>query len=264
MNLTFDQNLFTQVGLDSGSLTMLGSIVHSFQEPGEYRGSVHKADSEQAVFYITVDKNSSAAHVNIDLASLKEYSGKAEKDCCDDEKANHFTVNPKGYVLFHVSAGSGGFSVHVRRAEEDPQTKVFNSQELGKGDIFSAVILRPGTYSVSNPLGGGGDDGDDGEDDEREKPKGKAKGSQPAQVVVSYPEMGETPYRPPAPVRVQVRSRGFEPARINLKPAQGLVFDIKTSARIVIELVQPDDGPGVDEPTTRRGWTKNALPKTNA
>lgn len=261
MDLAFAQHLFTQVGLDSGSLTMLGSVVHSFQEPGEYRGSVHKTDGEQAIFYITVDKNSPAAHVNIDLASLKEYSGKAEKDCCDDEKVNHFTVNPKGYVVFLVSSGSGGFSVHVRQAQEDPQTKVFNSQQLGKGDIFSAVLLRPGTYSVSNPLAGGGDDG---EDDEREKPTGKEQASQTAQVVVSYPEMGETPYRPPAPVRVQVRARGFEPARINLKPAQGLVFDIKSSARIVIELVQPDDGPGVDEAPTRRGWTKNALPKTNA
>jgi hypothetical protein len=251
MNLTFDQNLFTQVGLDSGSLTMLGSIVHSFQESGEYRGSVHKADGEQAVFYITADKNSPAAHVNIDLASLKEYSGKTEKDCCDDEKANHFTVNSKGYVLFHVSAGSGGFSVHVRRAEEDPQARVFNSQQLGEGDIFSAVILRPGIYSVSNRLA-------DEEEEEKEKKRERAR------VVVSYPEIGKAAYRPPAPVRAQVGPRGIEPARIPLKPAQGLVFDIKTSARIVIELVEPDDGPSDDEqPAPRRGWMKSALSRTN-
>jgi hypothetical protein len=251
MNLTFDQNLFTQIGLDSGSITLLGSIVHSFQEPGEYRGSVHKADSGQAVFYITVDKNSPAAHVNIDLASLKEYSRKAEKDCCDDERPNHFTVNPKGYVVFHVSAGSGGFSVHVRRTVEDPKEKVFNSQQLGEGDVFSAVILRPGTYSVTNRLA-------DGREKEKEKEKERAR------VVVSYPEIGKTAYQLPAPVRVQIGPRGFEPARINLKPAQGLVFDIKTSARIVIELVKADDGPGDDRPSPRRGWSKNALPKTNA
>lgn len=255
MNLTFDQNLFTQVGLDSGSLTMLGSVVHSFQEPGEYRGSVHKVDGEQATFYITVDKNSPAAHVNIDLASLKEYSGKAEKDCCDDEKTNHFTVNPKGYVMFHVSAGNGGFSVHVRRTEEDPKEKVFNSQRLGEGDIYSAVLLRPGTYSVRNQLVS---------DDDNDKAKGKEKKKEGATVVVSYPEMDKTAYRPPEPVRVQVNPRDMEPARINLKPAQGLVFDIKTAARIVIELVKPDDGPGDDRPSPRRSWSKNALPKTNA
>ena len=44
MNLTFDRNLFTQIGLDSASLTMLGTIVHSFPQPGEYRGVVRAAN----------------------------------------------------------------------------------------------------------------------------------------------------------------------------------------------------------------------------
>lgn len=239
MNLTFDQNLFTQFGLDSGSLTILGSVIHSFQKPGEYRGSVHKAGGEQAVFYITVDKNSSAAHVNIDLASLREYSDTTQKECCDDSKENHFTVNPKGYVVFHVSRGNGGFSVHVRLAVEDPKEKVFNSQELDDGDIFSATIIRPGTYSVVNR---------------------RAK----AEVVVSYPESGKTAYRPPAPVRVQVSPGGFEPARIELKPGQGLVFEVKGSARIVIKLVKADDGPGNDRKTLPRGWSKKTLSETKA
>jgi hypothetical protein len=241
MNFNFDQNLFTQFGLDSGSLTMLGSVIHSFQEPGEYRGSVHKAGGGQAVFYISVDKNSSAAHVNIDLASLRENSDAAQKECCDGSKENHFTVNPRGYVVFHVSAGSGGFSVHVRRAEEDPHEKVFNSQTLGEGDIFSVAIIRPGTYSVVNRFA-------------------KAK----AELVVSYPEIGKTAYRPPAPVRVQVGPRDFEPAHIKLKPGQGLVFDVKASARIVIELVKADDGPGYDRQTPPRGRSKNTLPETKA
>lgn len=249
MNLTFDQNLFTQFGLDSGSLTMLGSVVHKFQEPGEYRGSVHKAEGEQAVFYITVDKNSPAAHVNIDLASLQKSSDAAQKECCDGEKENHFSVNPKGYVVFHVSAGSGGYSVHVRRAEEDPKAKVFNSQELGEGDIFSAVIIRPGTYLVSNRLAKG---------------RGKEREKERFEVVVSYPEIGKTAYRPPAPVRVRVSTKGFEPQRVELKPGQGLVFDVTTPARIVIELVKEDDGPGGDQPIPRRGWSKNPLPKTSA
>ena len=115
-------------------------------------------------------------------------------------------MNPKGYVLFHVSSGSGGFSVHVRRAAEDPKEKVFDSRELGEGDVFSAVILRPGTYSVVNRLA-------------------KAK----AEVVVSYPEIGKTAYRPPEPVRVHVGRKGFEPSRIELKPGQGLLFDVKVA-----------------------------------
>lgn len=243
MNLSFDQNLFAQTGLDSGLLTMLGAVIHGFHEPGEYRGSVHKAGGEQAVFYLTVDRNSPAAHVNIDLAALREYAGTPQKECCPDENENRFTVNPRGYVVFHVTRGSGGFSVHVRRAEEDPKTQVFNSQQLGEGDIFSASIIRPGTYSVVNQL---------------------AKGKASAEVVVSYPEIGKTAYRPPAPVHVQVTQRGFDPARIELKPGQGVVFEVKAPARIVSELVRPDDGPTHNRPGPARGWTRYTLPEKKA
>lgn len=258
MNLQFDQNVFTQIGLDSGSLTMLGAVTHSFREPGEYRGSAHKAGGGQAVFYVSADRNSPAAHVNIDLASLRGYSDAPKNECRDGSMENHFTVNPKGYALFHVSGGSGGFSVNVRRVargskemafsdqeldeEEDcsakkrvrPKEKIFNSQKLDDGDIFSAMIIRPGTYSVVNQLT-------------------EAK----AEVVVSYPEpVGKTAYRPPAPVRMQITPEGFESERVELKPGQGLLFDAKTSARIVIELIEADDGPECVRQTPRRRRSK--------
>ncbi len=237
MSLSFDQNLFTQVNLDSGSLTMLGTIVHSFAEPGEYRGSVHKAGGEQAVFYITVDKDSAVAHADIDLASLPDYSGETKNDCCDESLASRFTVNPKGYAVFHVTHGGSGFSVRVRRATEDPKEPVFNSEQLGEGDTFAASIIRPGTYTIVNRLT-------------------QAR----AEVTVSYPVIGKTPYRPPEPVRVQVGPKTFEPASIQLKPGQGLLFDCKAPARIVIELAKPDDGPGQRQ-TPPRGWSRQTLPK---
>ena len=43
---------------------------------------------------------------------------------------------------------------------------------------------------------------------------------------------------------MQLDQNGFQPQDIELKPAQGVVFHISnTQARIVIELVEPDDGP---------------------
>src|SRR5512139_1682841 len=128
--MPFDRNLFTQIGLDSGSLTMLGTVVHSFGEPGEYRGSVH-GEGGQAVFYVTVDKNSPVAQVNIDLATLVN-PPPPSAECCEEEGGrNHFSVNPKGYAVFMVSQGSGGFYVHVRKAEENPQTQIYDSRNLG-------------------------------------------------------------------------------------------------------------------------------------
>jgi hypothetical protein len=232
--------MFTQIGLDSGSLTMLGSVIHSFGEPGEYRGSVH-GEGEQVVFYVTVDKNSPVAQVNIDLATLARPTDPA-KECCEEEGTrNRFSVNPKGYALFHVSQGPGGFYVHVRKAEENRGEKIFDSRSLGEGDIFSAVLLRPGTYSVANTL-----------TDAR------------AEVVISYPQVGKTPYRPPGPVRVQVTKGAFEPRSIRLSPAQALLFDCHTEARIRIELEKPDDGPGRPRRVTKREWKKNVLPGEKA
>ena len=49
-------------------------------------------------------------------------------------------------------------------------------------------------------------------------------------------------YRPPAPEVVEL-GRTIRPARIKLKPMQGLNFNVSTDARIVIDLEEPDDGP---------------------
>src|SRR5262249_25222362 len=91
------------------------------------------------------------------------------------------------------------------------------------------------------------------------------------EIRVSYPVIGSTPYRPPDPVEVQVNAQGFQPNAIQLKPAQGLIFHVgSVSARIQIDLVEPDDGP----PDRRRSpgehgkplyrWEKPELPQSKS
>ena len=188
MKMTFDKNLFTQVGLDSGSLTMLGGVTHRFLEPGQYRGVVYQGKEILGGFYISVDKDSAAAQANIDLAAFEGSSAtpatsSGNSGCGCQPGGTHapakFELNPKGYAVFHVSAGPGGYAVRVGKAVEDPKEQnQFDSRELKGDDIFSAFILRPGTYSVMNVLG-----------------KGKG------EVTVSYPKIGKTPYRPPSAVQ---------------------------------------------------------------
>jgi hypothetical protein len=235
MKATFDPNLFLQIGLDSGSLTMLGSIVHAFTEPGEYRGALHKGEEVKATFFITADKQSPAAQATIDLASL---AASSSGECCGAQSIGpRFTVNPQGYTLFHVSGGEGGYYVHVRRTDDDPVNKGYDSRTLAGGDIFSAILLRPGVYRVTNTLG-------------------KAKG----EVVVAYPPpVGDKPYRPPSPLRVESGPEGFHPPRVSVQPGQGVLFSAKCPTRIAIELVKPDDGPNPARPTARAGWNKQAL-----
>ncbi len=228
MNLTFDRNLFTEAGLDSGSLTMLGSVIHTFREAGEYKGTVRRGDSILSTFYLSADKNSAVAQVNIDLAALtKTEPDSSSEKCCDDHKGSdhRFVVNRRGYAVFHVSGGPGGYYVHIEKAIE------------GK-DSDQRVFDRPGTYSVTNLLS-------------------KARG----EVAVSYPVMEKTAYRPPAPVRVKSSKDYFEPNRVELKPGQGMLFDCETHSRIKIELVKADDGPNYEREPVIRGWKKRDLPK---
>lgn len=230
MASTLDRNFFTQIGLDSASLTMLGVIVHSFGEPGEYRGVVTGKGQDSATFSVSVDPSSAVASVNIDLAALAgtapASSQGGDSDCCcgkQDQSPGgagpRYVVHPKGHAVFRVSGGAGGYAVNLRKAVDDRDVRAYDSRMLQSGDIFSAVILRPGRYSVRNELG-----------DAR------------AEVTVSYPGTGETAYKPPPPEVVQL-GRKMEPSRIVLKPMQGLNFHIDTEARVVIELEEPDDGP---------------------
>jgi hypothetical protein len=219
--INIDPNL-VQIGLDSGALTMLGAVVRRFEEPGEYRGTVRRGDAIEKVFYLSVDKQSPVAAADIDLAALAGSSPQQEKggDCCAGESEARFSVNPRGYVLFRVSGGRGGYSVNLRRADPDERTPVFNSTTLEGGASFSARVLRPGTYVVSNAHDGAR-----------------------ASLTVAYPPKAFSGYRPPEALRVEVTERGFNPERIELMPAQGLIFDCHVPARIVITLEQPDDAP---------------------
>ncbi len=223
-----DPNI-AHIGLDSGALTMLGAVVRRFEEPGEYRGTVRRGDAIERVFYLSVDKASPVAAADIDLARLVGTLPQKDEDeegCCPETEAR-FSVNPKGYALFRVSGGKGGYSVNLRRADPDEKTPVFNSTALDDGAVFSARILRPGSYVVTN-----------------------THGRTHARLMIAYPPKAFSGYRPPEPERVEVTEKGFDPETIVLKPAQGVLFECRTRARIVIELEEADDGPlvcGKDE-----------------
>jgi hypothetical protein len=211
--LAFDQHLYTQIGLDSGALTQLGAVVHSFGEAGEYRGTARRGDLPEATFQVSVDPTCAIAQVDIDLAALVD-----ENDPCGDD-GRHFTVHPKGFAVFRVSKGSGGYWVNVRRADEDRAVKAYDSRRLEQGDIFAALLLRPGRYSIANELS-------------------KARG----ELTVAYPTVGKTAYRPPAALNAECGDT-IKPSAIRLKPVQGLNIHATGPARINIKLVEPDDGP---------------------
>jgi hypothetical protein len=218
--------LFAQPGLDSGALTLLGSVVHKMTEPGEYRG-VTSGPGGASVFYLTVTNEPGVTQVDIDLAALTPPSSAGAGDCgCPGSPAsgtkNVFTVGAHGYAVFHLSGGAGGHAVRLGRAAAAPAEKAFDSTTLKDGDIFAATILRPGAYRVSNAL---------------------QKGARPAELTVAYPQPGKTAYAPPSPVRVECAAEGFSPPRIELTAMQGCVFVCTAPSRIVVELVSASNPP---------------------
>jgi hypothetical protein len=239
LETTLDPNLYTQIGLDSASLTMLGTIVHQLSQPGVYRGALHHGADVKAIFFITADNNSPVAQVTIDLAGLEKAqsgapSSEGDGSCgctqgSNDPSGQRYTVNPRGYVQFHVKSGQGGYYVHLRGIEATENDRGYDTRTLQNGDAFTAMILRPGTYSIHNTL---------------------TKAA--AEVVVHYPKVGNKPYIPPLPVRIECTAGGFDTeGRINLGVGQGLIFHARTDSRIEIKLEKPDDGP----PRTDRGRT---------
>jgi hypothetical protein len=236
-----DPNLYLQTDVDSGALTMLGTVVHQFDEPGEYRGTVRHGDEVESVFYLNVDKECPVAAADIDLAKLAASKSDDDKEKCggDELRGARFSVNPRGYAVFRVSGGPGGYSVNLRRADPSEDTRVFNSTVLEDGARFAARVLRPGTYSITN----------------REGP-GKA------ELTVAYPPKAFSGYRPPEPYHVKVTREGFEPNRIALKPAQGLIFECHSPSRILIALDKPDNGPGGGKGKGQKGKVpKRPAPK---
>jgi hypothetical protein len=234
-----NQHLFTQTSVDSGSLTMLGVVIHRFTEPGEYMGVVERG-RETRSFRLSVDEGSSAMQANIDLATLSGgHHHHADCGCKHKETGadRTYVVNPAGYVVFHVSSGSGGYVVRVG-SPESADAPVFDSTQLEGDDIFAVTLIRPGTYSVRNVASG-------------------ARG----EIVVAYPRVGQQPQQPAEPVEIECTEKTLRPAKIKIQAAQGQLYRFRTPSRIAIELVEPDDGPRRRRPKApRRAVSKPRRP----
>jgi hypothetical protein len=227
--------LFSQIGLDSGALTMLGGIVHKFADPGQYRGVVSGPDGGMSVFQLTVDESTAVFPVNIDLAAVAEGAAGSPCQCSAGHRGlTHFVLGRYAPLVLHLSGGPGGYAIHVSPAAEEPQRPVFDSRRLNGGDLFAATILRPGRYTVANTLDENG--------------KG-------ASMEIPIPVVGKSARRPPPAAQVVCGPGGFVPSEIRLSAMQGCVFGCETLARIKIELAQPYDPP--ERPSAAANATRN-------
>lgn len=221
MKAVINPFVFSQVNLDSASLTMLTSVVHKISEPGIYDGTIQRGLDIVGRFRVAVSDLpqekcalESKNQVNIDLKSLDL----PVADHIESQQQNCFQVKTGGYIVFHLSNGAGGYAVELRKTGIESCGKViFDSRKLNEKDHFVATPLRPGTYHIINA-------------------ETKAK----AELIVAYPEIGKIPKQPQA-TKIECTQNAITPEKIKINPTEPLLFSFKTPSRIKIELVKPED-----------------------
>lgn len=197
MKAKINRKLLNTTTFDSGSLGVLAMVLHPFTSSGRYDVAITKNGRIVRNSSFVVHKESKKSQLDIDLSSSKLNS--------DD---NLHDVSPKGYVLFHVSSGSG-YSVSVKNENGDNS---FNSKELTKGDLFALSLLKPGEYSIVNKLDSG-------------------KGG----VEVSFTDSDAKNIKDLETSYVEVTKNKLTPNNVKLVSSQGLVFKVSDSSRILIE-----------------------------
>lgn len=237
MNQLHNAHVLFQTRWDSGAVNGLAAVAHRLAAPGQHHLTVLKGAETIGEFPLTVldrvaedrpigpppDCSSPAAaalpaqrrQLRVNLAALRAPGAL-------NGSMPHlppFEARPTGYAIFEAPEDEVGYTV-TAKAPTGTAAEPFDSRRLCEGDYYLVNLLRPGVYRVSNALTG-------------------AQG----RIVMAYPVIGATPYRPPDPLTIVCAAQGFDPPTAILAPAQGLVFQFKVPSRIEIELVEPDDGP---------------------
>jgi hypothetical protein len=233
MPVILNRQMFTTRVFDSGALGVLGSVIHQFSEPGLYEAVIRQKDATVTSFWFEVSDSSSNMQLDVDLATVARPSGPkgtSDDDCgCGGKSAPPAravpTVSPKGYVLFYVSQGDGGYSVRVgRHGSEKP---VFDSTTLGASDLFAVTLLAPTRYAMANRTG-------------------SAKGT----IVVSTSQTTAKNLAAMSAPQVETTRSAFSPDNLKVVSGQGLVFRILEPSRVVIE--QIEDPKVEDRPDGKR------------
>jgi len=243
MKAQLNRHLFTQSSVDSGALSTLSAVIHSFREAGEYQITLLWRNETVRRFPLIVDDRYDNMQTDIDLAAMQR----------QQPREGQFVLKPGGHAVFHVSHGAGGYAVIAtqqgerkpsdttpghgnRPTRQTPAPLPFDSRELREGDMFAVTLLRPGIYSLTNGAN-------------------RARGD----IILAYPRPRSRYAALPEPVSIEVTDKGFDPSHVEVQALQGLIFRIHTPSRIRLDLTKPDDGPEGERPPRLVTWRKPSV-----
>lgn len=218
MSARFNSLFLNQTTFDSASPLGSAVVVHRFDDEGEYDVELGREGELPDRVALSVAPQATDAQVAQASSVTIDAAGAAPGTIAAQRRSK---LQDGGFASFTSAHARSAGSVIVAR-RRDAKKAEFDSRRLGEPDVFAVTLVRPGLYAVRNTLA-----------------KVKAEG----RIVVTYPVVGERPYRPADPVDVVCAKKGFDPERLEIGPAQGIIFRFETAARLLIELLEPDDGP---------------------
>ncbi len=227
---TMNRALFTQRSFDSGRITVLSTLIHRFEEAGDYEVFISRSRGIPLRLVVSVVEGDAPYQHNLDLSTLQKPE---ERECCREEADLRLHIG--GVLGFYTSQGVSTFQVRiVRLGSKEKEVLLNHAEQIPAGDFFTVTPLRPGLYRVSDPL-------NKAEmalkvvmpppPEEKKVEKGtKARGERPAST-----------YRPDEPMLVGVSKKGFDRREASLFSGQTLVFQVQSAARLRVELEKEDE-----------------------
>jgi hypothetical protein len=247
MPAILDQRFLHQTQFDSAAPAGTAIVVHRFDSAGEFDLLVHRGRKQMQQIRLNVrppaggdsltaepeppdQRDAPTAAAALDIATLLR-PGATPLESTDLPGPGYLSLTSSQPIPEHhliVRAGDGG-------------DVVLDTRRLGPQSLFAVTLVRPGRYRLANTITGA-----------------------EADVIVTYPKVGKTPYRPPGPLEIDCGAKGFGARTFTISPAQGIVFRLSTESRIQLELVEPDDGPKERRPRPKASFRRPEPPPAEA
>lgn len=227
MNTVIKQDLFRHRAASSAALNNLCTVIHTLSADGRYTGEVGQGGRVLGRFRLRCDANETATQANVDLSTFDEVFR------INAPRLSHETdlvVGKDGYVVFSTSAHHQDLWVTLTRIDADKRTLEFDSRRLGAGDLLAFRVWFPGTYTLTNEIGG------------TRASLGVLAGEAAVARKLSRVE----------PHTVALSARGFAPSSIEVASTQALVIRVETAAAVTLTPQKLDQPPDARERATAR------------
>jgi hypothetical protein len=203
-NALLNRAVFTSRTYDSRTLTVLTTLLHRFDEAGNYDLLVRRGD--RVVHRDTVHvSDRGQQQINLDLKTLKTTNDR-NCECHSGAQGHELLVN--GMMGFFVSEGLGGFTVQITRLGEDQELVLDSVEAIPVGDLFAVTLVLEGDYTIASD----------------DKPQ--------ARVAVQLPERGT--YQPGGVTMVNLGEHGCDPDEVRLSAGHSVVFQIEAPTTIQV------------------------------